>query len=105
MTPSSIPRKLVAELIPKLNKRLTATGSTLGDTRIRAGAVLRIEGVGEEFGGLYRVTNATHTLDQGGYRTGFEARQEIWFGSIPPADQGAVPVRMSAKEIFPCPEN
>ena len=95
LTPSSIPRKLIAELIPKLNKRLTASGSTLGDPRIRAGSVLRIEGVGEEFGGLYRVTSATHTIDSGGYRTRFEARKEIWFGSVPLADQGAIPVRVS----------
>lgn len=95
LTPFSIPRRLVAELLPKLNKRLTASGSTLGDPRIRAGTVLRIEGVGEEFGGLYRVTSAKHSLDQGGYRTAFEARKEIWFGSIPLADQGAIPVRLS----------
>jgi hypothetical protein len=95
LTPTSLPRKLVGELIPKLNKRLTATGSTIGDPRIRAGTVLRIEGTGEEFGGLYRVTGATHTIDASGYRTRFEARKEIWFGSIPLADQGAVPVRAS----------
>ena len=37
----------------------------------------------------------THTLDSSGFRTQFEARKEIWFGSIPLADQGAVPVRLS----------
>jgi hypothetical protein len=95
LTPTSIPRKLVAELIPKLNRRLTATGSVLGEPRLRAGNVLRIEGAGEEFGGLYRVTGVTHTLDSGGYRTAFEARKEIWFGSIPLSDQGAIPVRLS----------
>jgi len=31
----------------------------------------------------------------GGFRTKFEARKEIWFGSIPLADQGAIPVRLS----------
>jgi phage protein D len=95
LTPTSIPRKLIGELLPKLNNRLTASGSTVGDPRIRAGTVVRIEGVGEEFGGLYRVTSATHTLDAGGYRTSFEARKEIWFGSIPLGDQGAIPVRVS----------
>ena len=95
LTPTSIPRKLVSELIPKLNRRLTATGSVLGEPRLRAGNVLRIEGIGEEFGGLYRTTGVTHTLDNGGYRTQFELRKEIWFGSIPLADQGAVPVRVS----------
>jgi hypothetical protein len=95
LTPTSIPRKLVSELIPKLNRRLTASGTVLGDPAIRAGNVLRIEGVGEEFGGLYRATSVTHTVDGGGFRTHFEARKEIWFGSIPLADQGAVPVRLS----------
>ncbi len=85
----------MAELIPKLNRRLTATGSVLGEPRLRAGNVLRIEGAGEEFGGLYRVTGVTHTLDSGGYRTAFEVRKEIWFGSIPLSDQGAIPVRLS----------
>ena len=62
---------------------------------MRAGNVLRIEGVGEEFGGLYRATAVTHSLDASGFRTQFEARKEIWFGSIPAADQGAVPVRLT----------
>jgi phage protein D len=88
----SAPRVLVSELIPRLNERLTASGSTVGDPRIVAGAVLRIEGVGEQFGGLYRVTSATHTLDTGGFTTRFDARKEIWFGSIPLAEQGAVRV-------------
>ncbi len=95
LTPASIPRKLVSELIPKLNRRLTATATVVGEPRLRAGQVLRIEGVGEEFGGLYRATGVTHTLDNGGLRTQVEARKEVWFGSIPLADQGAVPVRLS----------
>ncbi len=95
LTPTSIPRKLVSELIPRLNNRLTASGAVLGDPNIRAGNVIRIEGVGEEFGGLYRATAVTHTLDGSGFRTQFEARKEIWFGSIPLADQGAIPVRVS----------
>jgi hypothetical protein len=95
LTLATAPRKLVSELIPKLNKRLTATGTTLGDPGIVAGTVLRITGVGVQFGGLWRVTEATHTLDSGGYRTHFELRKEIWFGSIPLPAQGAIPVRVS----------
>ena len=45
--------------------------------------ITRIEGVGEKFGGLYRVTSVTQSLDAGGWRTAFEVRKEIWFGSIP----------------------
>lgn len=95
LTLATAPRKLVSELIPKLNKRLTATGTTLGDPGIIAGKVLRITGVGVQFGGLWRVTEATHTLDSNGYRTHFELRKEVWFGSIPAPAQGAIPVRVS----------
>jgi hypothetical protein len=92
LTALSAPRKIISEIIPRLNKRLTATGSTTGDPRLQAGRVVRIEGVGEQFGGLYRLTSATHTLDQSGYRTQCAMRKEIWFGSIPASEQGAVRV-------------
>jgi hypothetical protein len=95
LTVSSVAHKIVGDLIPRLNRRLTATGTIVGEPRLRAGNVVRIEGTGEEFGGLYRVTGVTHTVDSGGFLTQFEARKEIWFGSIPLADQGAVPVRLS----------
>lgn len=61
----------------KLNNRLTASGTAVGDPRIRAGAVVRIEGVGPDFSGNYRITGATHTIDGSGYRTAFKARKEI----------------------------
>jgi len=95
LTAASLPRKLVSELIPRLNKRLTASGTVLGEPALRPGQVIRIEGVGEEFGGLYRATSVTHTVDGGGFRTNFNARKEIWFGSIPAPDQGATHVRLS----------
>ena len=81
--PALMPGKLLSELLPRLNNRLTGSGSAVGDPRIRAGAVVRLGGVGEQFGGLYRITSATHTFDAGGYRTAFEVRKEVWFGSIP----------------------
>jgi phage protein D len=93
VTQQSAPRVILSKLLARLNQRLTGSGSTVGDLRIRAGKVLRLEGVGEQFGGLYRVTSATHTIDSGGYRTSFEVRKEIWFGSIPLLEQGAVRVR------------
>lgn len=92
----SAPRTIVSELIPKLNQRLTGSGSCVGDPRLVAGAVVRLEGLGVQFGGLYRVTSATHTLDSSGYRTSFEVRKEIWFGSIPLPEQGASPIKLSA---------
>ena len=92
VTVASAPRIILAKLLPKLNKRLTATGSCVGNPEITAGRVIRIEGVGTTFGGLYRVTQARHTLDGSGYRTSFDLRKEIWFGSIPLPSQGALPV-------------
>ncbi len=93
-TLASAPRALMTRLIPKLNERLTGTGSTIGDPRLIAGKVLRLEGLGVEFGGLYRITGTRHTIDSGGYRTSFDVRKEIWFGSIPLPEQGATPVRV-----------
>lgn len=96
VTLASAPRTILTELIPKLNQRLTGSGSCVGDPRIVPGSVVQLGGLGVQFGGLYRVTSATHTLDSSGYRTSFEARKEIWFGSIPLPEQGAFPVKLNA---------
>ncbi|VTU28814.1 phage late control D family protein [Variovorax sp. RA8] len=85
---ATAPRKILSELLPKLNNRLTGSGSTAGDPRIKASRVVNLEGLGAQFGGLYRITSATHTIDGGGYKTSFQARKEVWFGSIP-APRGA----------------
>jgi len=65
------------KLREKLNNRLTGSGSAIGDPRIRAGAVVRLEGLGPDFSGDYRVKSATHSLDGGGYKTSFEVFKEI----------------------------
>jgi hypothetical protein len=65
------------ELRQKLNNRLTGTGSCVGDPRVRAGAMIRVEGLGPDFSGNYRVSSATHSIDGSGYRTNFEVRKEI----------------------------
>ncbi len=83
ISPVTAPKEILSELLPRLNNRLTATGSTIGDPRIKASRVINFDGLGQQFGGLYRVTQATHTFDSSGYRTQFEARKEVWFGSIP----------------------
>ena len=61
----------------KINNRLTGAGSAIGDPRIRAGAVVRLDGIGPSFSGAYRVTSAVHTIDGGGYRTDFKVRREL----------------------------
>ncbi|HEY3230121.1 MAG TPA: hypothetical protein VGJ87_12945, partial [Roseiflexaceae bacterium] len=99
VTPETVARVLVGKLLPKLNSRLTGSGSTVGDLRIKPGGVIKFEGLGAQFSGLYRVVSATHTIDGGGYRTSFDVRKEIWFGSIPPYDQGMVPVRLMGQRL------
>jgi phage protein D len=76
-------RELLSDLLPRLNNRLTASGTTIGNPAIKAGRVVSFDGVGDQFGGLYRVTEATHTFDGSGYKTSFQGRKEVWFGSIP----------------------
>lgn len=68
---------ILDQLRKKLNNRLTGSGSAVGDPRIRAGAVIRLDGLGPDFSGDYRVTSASHTIDGSGYRTQFEVRKEI----------------------------
>jgi phage protein D len=80
---AAAPRKILSELLPKLNNRLTGSGSAVGDPRIKASRVIQLDGLGAQFSGLYRITSSTHTLDGSGYRTNFQARKEVWFGSIP----------------------
>jgi phage protein D len=81
--PATAPKTLLSELLPRLNNRLTASGSVIGNPRIKASKVINIDGIPGQFGGKYRVTSATHTLDSSGYRTQFDMRKEVWFGSIP----------------------
>ncbi|MGH7575758.1 MAG: phage late control D family protein [Longimicrobiales bacterium] len=68
---------IASELRRKLNQRLTATGSAVGDPRIRAGTIIRIDGLGPDFSGDYRVASASHSIDTGGYRTTFQVYKEI----------------------------
>ena len=68
---------IVRELRTRLNQRLTGTGTAIGDPRIRAGAIVRLEGLGPDFSGDYRVSGATHAIDTEGYRTSFEVRKEV----------------------------
>jgi phage protein D len=68
---------IIRKLRQKLNNRLTGSGVAVGDPRIRANAVIRIEGIGPDFSGNYRVAAARHVIDEDGYRTHFQVRKEI----------------------------
>lgn len=80
---ATAPKTLLSELLPRLNNRLTASASTIGDPRIKASKVINIDGIPGQFGGKYRITSATHSIDGSGYKTQFDMRKEVWFGSIP----------------------
>jgi len=64
---------VVQALLDKLaNGYVAAEGVCDGDPRIKAGATLDVTGVGQKFGGTYRVAAATHVLRGGGtYETRF----------------------------------
>jgi uncharacterized protein involved in type VI secretion and phage assembly len=54
------------------NAYLAAEGACQGDPRIKAGAKLKITGVGRKFSGTYRVAKAVHAITGGGgYTTSF----------------------------------
>lgn len=53
-----------------------AEGKCIGDPQLRAGIVVKIEGVGERFSGLYYLRAVEHRYSmQKGYRTAFSARR------------------------------
>ena len=59
--------------------------------------MVNFEGLGKQFSGLYRITSTTHTLDSGGYKTSFQARKEVWFGSIPTPKGAGSLVRLQGR--------
>ncbi|GAB4517687.1 MAG: hypothetical protein Kow0047_29370 [Anaerolineae bacterium] len=54
-----------------VNRFVTGEGLAVGDGHIRAGSVIKLEGLGERFSGLYYVTSSTHQVSQAGYTTRF----------------------------------
>jgi hypothetical protein len=76
-------RDILTEFLPRLNNRITGSGSTIGNPDIKPGKVINLVGLGSQFSGLYRITSATHTFDTSGYKTTFKGRQEVWFSGFP----------------------
>lgn len=57
-------------------RHIRADGLCTGEPRLRAGVVVRIEGLGKRFSGLYYVTSVEHRYGRNrGYRTAFSARR------------------------------
>jgi uncharacterized protein involved in type VI secretion and phage assembly len=56
------------------NAYVSADGTCFGNPKIRAGEMVKIKGVGQSFGGTYRVQSSHHTLQGGGaYMTEFSS--------------------------------
>ena len=97
--PATAPKTLLSELLPRLNNRLTASASTIGDPRTKASKVVNIDGIPGQFGGKYRITSANHSIDGSGYKTQFEMRKEVWFGSIPTPKGASGLLRVQGQNI------
>jgi phage protein D len=53
-----------------------AQGLCIGEPRLKAGSVVKIEGLGERFSGLYYITSTEHRFGKrNGFRTSFSARR------------------------------
>lgn len=59
------------------------SGSCIGIPNLQAGQYISIQGIGKRFSGTYRVRKATHTIDEGGYRTTFEVTQKSGSSLLP----------------------
>jgi uncharacterized protein len=70
-------RILAKEILEGIAKDMVkGNGSTVGLPDLRAGVVLKIDGLGKRFTGRYFVTASTHTIADSGYTTQFECRRE-----------------------------
>jgi phage protein D len=75
-TPAQAERKARDLLRERQKGMVQVTGKTIGLPDVRAGQVVAITGIGARFSGLYFVTATTHTIDDSGYVTEFNARRE-----------------------------
>jgi phage protein D len=70
-------RRLAKDILRgQLQNIVKASGSSIGLPDLRAGRKVVIAGLGDRFNGEYYITQSTHTLGDGGYRTEFEARRD-----------------------------
>jgi phage protein D len=63
-------------LLEQRMRMVRATGNTIGLPKLRAGTKVAIGNIGSRLSGTYFVTATTHTWNNNGYTTRFEARRE-----------------------------
>jgi phage protein D len=65
-----------AILLDRNKEMVKASGTTIGLPGLRAGKKLLIKNLGSRLNGVYFVTDTTHTMNNSGYITRFNARRE-----------------------------
>jgi phage protein D len=65
-----------AILSDRFKEIVKASGTSIGLADLRAGQRVQIGGLGSRFSGTYFITDTTHTIDNSGYITKFNARRE-----------------------------
>ncbi len=68
--------RALAILMDKQKEMVKASGTTIGLPDLRAGKKIVIDNLGSRFSGTYFVTETTHTINDSGYITKFNARRE-----------------------------
>lgn len=68
--------RATAILMDRQKEMVKAQATCIGLPDLRAGQRVRITGVGARFSGTYFVTDTTHTINDSGYLTRFNARRE-----------------------------
>jgi phage protein D len=63
-------------LLDRVRDMVTAEGGTVGFPHLRAGATVRIDGVGPRYSADWVLTKTTHRIDANGYTTRFSARMK-----------------------------
>jgi len=75
-TPAQARERAVAILQDRHKEMVKASATCIGLPDLRAGQRVRIEGLGVRFSGEYFMTKTTHTINNNGYITKFNARRE-----------------------------
>jgi uncharacterized protein len=75
-TPAQAQTLALAMLTDRLKEMVKVSGTCVGLPDLRAGQQVRIEGIGSRLSGTYFVTSTTHTINDSGYITKFDARRE-----------------------------
>ena len=65
-----------AIFLDQLRQMVKISATTIGLPSLRAGASVDIAGLGARLSGRYFVTKTSHTINDAGYLTKFEARRE-----------------------------